>query len=221
TVTKAAAEALVRAAHRRAAALVRRRGLKVIGPVHPADPENPWCCDLVMERRGEDTVGHDVPPDGGWMFAVHPGPGCETAEFGLCLYPATIRVGRRTLRTGCAGWGYAGFCKTQYASLHGEAHFLKCHRAIIDLLLIWKKLGAAVTIKDEGAYWPGRDEAKLLAEVGQMNQLVAAVGGAMKDAADEGGPSVQAPFFSTGSLNCWRRRASTGTRPASARQSRR
>lgn len=197
-VSKARTEALVRAVHRRAAALLRRRGLAVVGPVHPADPENPWNCGLVMEHRGEDVIGHDVPPECGWIFAVHPGRGCETAEFGLCFHPATIKVGRRTLRTGCAGWGYSGFCKTQYASLHGEAHFLKCHRAVIDLLLLWEKLGAKVTIKDEGDYWPGRNEAKLLAEVGQMNQLVAAFDGALKDAADDGGPRVESPIFQHG-----------------------
>lgn len=53
--TTASAESLVRTAPRRAAALVRRRGLKEIGPVHPADPENLWCCGSVWERRGEDA----------------------------------------------------------------------------------------------------------------------------------------------------------------------
>jgi hypothetical protein len=198
TLTAAGAEALVRTAHRRAAALVRRRGLQGIAPVRPTDPENPWCCQFVMEKRGDETRGHDVPPACGWMFSVHPGPGCESAEFGLCCYPATIRVGRRTLPTGCGGWGYAGFCKTQYASLHGGEHFLKCHRAVIDLLLIWQQLGATVTIKDEGHYWPGRNKANLLAQVGQMNGLVAALGGALKDAADDGGPPVQSPIFQHG-----------------------
>lgn len=151
-----------------------------------------------METSGDETVGYDVPPECGWMYRVHPGEGCDTAEFGLCLYPATIRSGKRRLRTHCAGWGYAGFCKTQYASLHGVGNFLRCHKAVIDLLPIWTRLGATVTIKDEGAYWPGRNEPKLLAEVGEMNQLVAALGGAFKDVADEGGPLVEAPIFQHG-----------------------
>ena len=79
TVTAATAESLVRTAHRRAAALVRRRGLKEIGPMHPADPDNPWNCGLLIEQRGEDSFGHDVPPECGWMSAVHPGPGCKSA----------------------------------------------------------------------------------------------------------------------------------------------
>lgn len=197
-VTTAAAAALVRTAHRRAAALVRRRGLAGIGSVRPADPANPWCCAIVSERRGANTFFYEVPPECGWMFAVHPGRGCEAARLGLFRYPATIRAGGRKWRTGCAGWGYSCFAKTQYASLHGEAHFLQCHRAVIDLLLIWKRLGATVTINDEGDYWPGRDEAKLLAEVRQMNQLVAAFSGALKDAADDGGPPVESPIFQHG-----------------------
>lgn len=195
TVTPAATEALVRTAHRRAAALVRRRRLAGIGPVRPADPSDHWCHALVMEPRGESTICHEVPPKRGWMFTVSPGRDCEAARFGLCRYPATIRAGDRTVRTRCAGWGYDGFSKAQYASLHGEAHFLHCHRAIIDLLLIWERLGATVTINDEGDYWPRRNEAKLLAEVRQMNRIVAAFSGALKDAADDGGPPVESPIF--------------------------
>lgn len=192
---RVAAEALIRTAHRRSAALVRRRNLLDISPVEPADPENPWHMGFVTEKRGEDFVGYDVPPACGWLFRVELGAGCESALFGLCQHPATIQTGRRTLATGCAGWGYASFCKTQYASRHGPDNFLKCHRAVIDLLLIWERLGAQVTIKDEGGYWPGRHEARLLGEVGQMNQLVAALAGALKDAADDGGPPVQSPIF--------------------------
>ncbi|MBP6507843.1 MAG: hypothetical protein KA257_09795 [Opitutaceae bacterium] len=84
-----------------------------------------------------------------------------------------------------------GFCKTQYASLHGPEHFLKCHRAVIDLLQIWTRLGAKLTIKDEGGYWPDRDEQKLLEEVGSMNRMVAAMGGALKDAE----VAVESPVF--------------------------
>ena len=197
-VTKAGAEGLVRKAHQAASRLVKEHRLSDISPVQIADPENPWNCQLVLEKRGDETLGHDVKPAGGWMFSVHPGPGCESAEFGLCRYPETIRVGRRTLPTGCGGWGYASFCKTQYASLHSEENFLKCHRAVIDLLLIWGKLGVKIKITDEGGYWPRRNEKKLLAEVAQLNQLVAAFGGALKDAADEGGPPVESPIFQHG-----------------------
>lgn len=197
-VAPAAAEKLVHLAHRRAASLTKRRHLLEIEPVRPVDPDDPWCCGFVLEQRGDDTFGHDVKPDSGWMYRVHPGEGCESAEFGLCRYPATIRSDGRRLRTNCAGWGYAGFCKTQYASLHGAENFLRCHKAVIDLLLIWQRLDATVTIKDEGSYWPDRNEQRLLAEVGAMNQLVAALGGALKDAGEEGDTTVESPIFQHG-----------------------
>lgn len=197
-VTVPAAERLVRAVHRRAATLVHQRGLAKITPVRAADSDNPFSCQFVLEKRGEDTCGHEVKPECGWMFSVLPGPGCESAEFGLCRYPATIKVGRRTLRTGCAGWSYASFCKTQYASLHGGENFLRCHRAVIDLVLLWKKSGATVKITDEGDYWPGRNETALRKNLDHMNRLVAAFAGALKDSADESGPSVEAPIFQHG-----------------------
>lgn len=193
-----AAEQLVRKVHRRAAALVRQRGLAKITRVRAADPDNPFSCQFVLEKRGGETCGHDVRPDCGWMFSVLPGPGCESAEFGLCRYPATIKVGRRILRTKCAGWGYAGFCKTQYASLHGAENFLNCHQAVIELALLWEETGATVRITDEGDYWPGRNEAALRQNLDRLNRLVAAFAGALKDAADEGGLSVESPIFQHG-----------------------
>jgi hypothetical protein len=195
TATAEAAAALVRTAHRRASALVRRRHLANISPVRRADPKDHWCHALVKEPRGESSEWHEVPPQCGWMFEVDPGRDCEEGRFGLFRYPATIWTRGRKVRTGCTGWCYDSFSKTQYASLHGEAHFLRCHRAIIDLLLIWERLGATVTINDEGDYWPGRNEAALLSEVRGMNCLVAALSGAIKDAADENGPPVEAPIF--------------------------
>lgn len=195
SVGKAAAEHLVRAVHRRSAALVRRRELAEITPVQEADLDSFRNCQFVSEERDGTTFGHDVPADCGWVFSVWPGPDCESARFGLCHYPATIKVGRRTLRTGCGGWGYASFCKTQYASLHGAEHFLKCHLAVIDLVLLWQKAGATVKINDEGDYWPGRNKAKLRAECEKMNRLMAAFAGALKDAGDEGGPAVESPIF--------------------------
>lgn len=187
--------ALVRAAHRRAAALVRRRGLARITPLRAADPASPWCLAFAKERRPNGDIFHDVAPLRGWIFEVLPGCDCEPLTFALCRYPASIVVRGRRGRTGCRGWRYAGHSKTQYASRHGEAHFLGCHRAVIDLLCSWQRLGLEVEISDEGHYWPHRDVNRLLAEVRQMNALVAAVAGAVKDATTEGSTPVSAPIF--------------------------
>lgn len=189
------AHALVCTAHARAKAFVRRRGLAGITPVRPADPDSPWCLAFAKERRPNGDIFHDVAPLRGWIFEVEPGRDCEPLSFGLCRYPATLHVQNRRVRTGCRGWTFAGHCKTQYASLHGEAHFLRCHRAVIDLLRSWERLGLEVEISDEGNYWPNRDKDGLLAEVRQMNAAVAALAGAVKDATDGAGAPVQAPIF--------------------------
>lgn len=189
------AHALVCTAHARAKAFVRRRGLAGITPMRPADPDAPWCLAFAKERRSNGDIFHDVAPLRGWIFDVLPGRDCEPLSFGLCRYPATLHVQNRRVRTGCRGWTFAGHCKTQYASLHGEAHFLRCHRAVIDLLLNWQRLGLEVEISDEGNYWPNRDGSSLLVEVRQMNAAVAALAGAVKDATDDASVPVQAPIF--------------------------
>jgi hypothetical protein len=48
---------------------------------------------------------------------------------------------------------------------------------------------------DEGGYWPGRKTETLRANLNQMNGLIAALGGAFKDAADEGVPGIESPIF--------------------------
>jgi hypothetical protein len=189
------ARALVRTAHRRAAALLKRRVLGRITPVVSTAAQTPWSGEWVREKRGGETALHSLSPSGGWFFAVQPDEACEPAEFGLCRYPATWRIGGRVRRTGCRGWSFRGSCKTQYASTHGAEHFLQCHRAVIDLALIWQRLGCAVTLTDEGGYWPERNKAKLQAAVGQMNRLVAGLAGALKDAAGDHPAGVQSPIF--------------------------
>lgn len=189
------AEALVRTAHRRAAALVRRRGLAEIGAVDDVRALDFLARGTVFEKDGDDTYCHDVPVQCGWAFPVWPGQGCETVWLGLGYYPSHIRVGGRRLRTGCGGWTWSSFCKTQYAHLHGPEHFLRCHRAVIDLVLIWQRLGCPVRINDEGDYWPTRDEARVLKEVGFLECAIAGLAGAAKDAADARGGEIQAPIF--------------------------
>ena len=118
-----------------------------------------------------------------FAFRVHPAPGCESAEFGLARYP------RR------AGWSWRAFCKTQYASApqHGGlSNFLRCHISLIKLLDHALELGLAVKVSDEGSYWNQRDTRALAGEIGQWNELVAGLGGAMKDAL---GAGVTSPIF--------------------------
>ncbi len=150
---------------------------------HPDDPET--------------RVGVQIAPEAGWIFPVELGEGSEPLWLGLCRYPATVEVSGRARATRLGrGWQFARFCKTQYASLHGWENFARCHVAAIDLLGVARGLGLRVKISDEGDYWPRRDLAKLRRRLDQMNGMVAALAGALKDETDAASsPPVQAPIF--------------------------
>ena len=192
---QAGARELVMEARRRTVRLLKRRGFGTVSPIEPAEPDNPWLIQSVLRRRGHDTMGYAVPPQEGWTFSIHPGPDCESVTLGLCRYPAWITHQGRRMKTPHPGWNLQSFCKTQYASLHGWDEFYRCHRLVIDALLIWQRLGVEVPITDEADYWPGRNETALRANLNQMNRIVAGLGGALKDAVDEGGPTIQSPIF--------------------------
>lgn len=100
-------------------------------------------------------------------FEIRPGPGCESANFGMCRYPATIDFScgkgrRKKLATGFGDvWSWSSFCKTQYASdprFGGLANFLRCHISLVTLLdRIRERLGLHVYCHDEGGYGPRND----------------------------------------------------------------
>jgi hypothetical protein len=101
----------------------------------PQDGE-PFCDgEQAVKLPGDEWVF--VPPQRGAAIRVDPGPGCESATFGLARYPAKVRVGKRMIATGLAGWSWQAFCKTQYASdpRHGGLeNFLRCHLGVVALL---------------------------------------------------------------------------------------
>lgn len=198
TMPDPAARAFVAAAHLAATRLVQRRQLAGIGPAVPAEEMPMVARWLIIKLDAHTSMGVEIPPLAGWCFAVSPGRGCEPAIFGLCRYPATVTdAGGRVRRTKLArGWSFASACKTQYAALHGWPHFLKCHRAVIDLAQLWIPGGVDVVIEDEGDYWPGRNVGALRAKLATYNGIVAGLAGALKDATeDSGGPPVQSPIF--------------------------
>lgn len=125
--------------------------------------------------------------------STSPGDGCEDANFGLALYPATIEVkvdssNTKKIRTGLGGWSWSSFCKTEYASnpdCGGLENFLRCHLAVVKLLDHASELGILKEVSDEGDYWAKRDIKLLAEEVGQWNTLIAGFAGRMKDAFGE------------------------------------
>lgn len=133
-----------------------------------------------LRRRGE---WHEAHPRLAYAFVVWPGPGCESAELGLARYPRQ------------AGWSWEAFCKTQYASspAHGgTANFLRCHLGLVALLDRAVELGVTAEVNDEGNYYQGRDAEALAREVGQWNEMLAGLGGVLKDNVPG---TVAAPIF--------------------------
>src|SRR5215213_7988419 len=136
--------------------------------------------------------GIEVRPVEGFLFSVHMGEDCEGLALGLCRFPETVRHQGTNVPTKLGGgWRFAGFSKTQYASLHGWEHFLRCHRAVVESLAEWRALGVRVNISDEGEYWPRRSVRTLRRNLNEMNGLVAACAGALKD----GDAQIQSPIF--------------------------
>lgn len=148
--------------------------------IESAGPDDPrrWLFTQAARwiwRKGE---GFRVAPRRLFAFSTSPGPGCEEANFGLALYPATVDVAGRRRRTGLGGWSWASFCKTQYAAgpdVGGVDNFLKCHLSVIELLDAAKAIGFAVEVVDEGDYWEQRDPVALAGQVG--GQVPAAASG--------------------------------------------
>ena len=124
---------------------------------------------------------------------------------------------KRKIKTRLSGWRYSSFCKTQYSSSPSEGgipNFIRCHLCVIHLL---DRIGALPTMKveidDEGKYgrsyytddpWAAErvytwhdgqyDVKALVEEVGEWNEMIAAMAGAFKDAAQAEGLSVESPI---------------------------
>jgi hypothetical protein len=183
--------------------LVELRGDACDFEHQPQDSPHRWL--LVQAGRSVEhgRYSYNIPPRHLIAFETHPGGGCEPANFGLCLYPATIAVvdgdvlphRQRRLRTGLSGWSWRSFCKTQYASnpdCGGVENFLRCHLLVIRLLEEARNLGILQSVSDEGEYWEKRDIKALAQEVGEWNQQIAALAGKLKDLM---GPALQAPVL--------------------------
>lgn len=142
----------------------------------------------------------EITPFGGWLFVVNIGEDCEPLHLGLCRYPEGTLVRWRwdKVQTGWGQkWRLEGFSKTQYASLHGWEHFRRCHTAVVDLLVALRPLGFRVQIFDEGEYWPRHSLTKLRRNIDEMNGVVAAAAGALKDMdeAINGRSAMESPVF--------------------------
>lgn len=116
-------------------------------------------------------------------FAVGPGAGCEPAAFALVRLAPPAGVSR---------WFWHYCCKTQYASVVSEDHFLRCHASLVGLLERAAQTGIECQVRDETGFFESRDPALLLTRVHDMNRVVARFAGAFSDAfKSTGGESSQ------------------------------
>lgn len=175
--------------------LVERRGGEADFENCPRDDPHRWLLiqsgAYVSEEAPDGQYSYRVAPSHVIAFSTQPGPGSEQANFGLCRNPGTITVpdwricGRsRRLRTGCSGWQWGSFCKTQYASdpeCGGVENFLRCHLSVVALLDAAREVGFETTVSDEGEYWERRDPEALARAIGEWNEMVAAFVGGLKD----------------------------------------
>ena len=140
--------------------------------------------------RRPQLGSYSVTPRRVIAFTAWPGDGCEQSNIGLCEYPDWIIEGRHGKQiTHLTGWSWSSFCKTQYASnpqYGGVKNFLRSHLTVIALLDQAKALGCLNDVNDEGGFWAQRDVEKLVREVGDMNEVIAAFGGSLKDILGDG-----------------------------------
>lgn len=197
--TRSAARAERAVQEVRAAALrfARTQDLGAVTPVFPLAEAVMFGTQYLVIQEPDYSRGIAIEPLDGWCFSVAVGRDCEPAAFGLGRYPTFVMDGKRRRRTGFGGgWMFRAACKTQYASIHGREHLEHCHRAVLDLALLWQDVGATVEIADEGEYYPARDPEELFRRTDLLNRVTAGLAGALKDDAEErGAPPIQSPIF--------------------------
>ena len=156
------------------------------------DPHR-WLKIQAGQYLSDGPYSYSVAPQHIIAFTTVPGEGSEPANFGFCSYPYSTVVpecGRRR-RTHLKGWLWRSFCKTQYASdpeCGGVPNFLRSHLCVVKLLDFAKKTGwIDVEVSDEGGYWEDRNVEKLAKQVGEWNEMMAALVGQLSDAAQAQG----------------------------------
>lgn len=161
------------------------------------DDPNRWLLIQAGQYVVRDGRHYRITPTQVIAFSTLPGDGSEEANFGLAVYPKTIEVDGKKLRTNLGNWSWSSFCKTQYASnpeCGGVENFLRCHLAVVKLLDAAAEIGILKEVSDEGDYWGKRDIKALAAEVGDWNTMIAGWAGRLKDSFGDGVISEIAKF---------------------------
>jgi hypothetical protein len=127
-------------------------------------------------------------------FVIAPGKECEPAIFGF-LPPGSRARYPDFDDDMCPGdWFWSGACKTQYASIISNEHFVACHVGLVRVLDHARTLGIDVSVEDETGYWDHRSTDKLIAAVVDMNRIIARFAGALSDRMGDA-HRIEAPIF--------------------------
>ena len=161
------------------------------------DDPNRWLLVQAGQSVVRDGRHYRITPTHVIAFSTLPGDGSEEANFGLAVYPKTIEIDGKRVRTNLGNWSWSSFCKTQYASnpqVGGVENFLRSHLAVVKLLDAAADIGILKEVSDEGDYWQKRDIKALAAEVGDWNTMIAGWAGRLKDSFGEGVASEIAKY---------------------------
>ena len=104
--------------------------------------------------------------------------------------------------------------ETPATAVADRVRLLHCHTTLVALLEEAIRLGFDVTVRDETHYWETRDTNVLLAEVREMNRVVAQFAGALHDAVGgraDGGGDLRPPRVRAVGVGA--RQAPVGRRP--------
>jgi hypothetical protein len=166
-------------------AQLRERAVKIgfaeVGKLMAVGPDFPGAWHTPPDAK---TAADVLAPLEGWLFYADPGEDSESVQMGLCRYKNV------------SGWRLQGFCKTQYAAKHGWEHFLKCHRGVVELLWAAEDLKLRVHVHDEGELFETGSHARLRRKLEKYDRCLAAFGGALKDAGESAGVTVQSAIHS-------------------------
>ncbi|MBK8268086.1 MAG: hypothetical protein IPK83_07170 [Planctomycetes bacterium] len=139
-----------------------------------------------------DLTGMDrfvgVPSENVVCFGIN-NNGTETALIGLASHPAIHRFRDKTgeveIETSLGdSYTWQKCCKTQYAGSPrhgGESNFLRVHKGLVALMDAARDLGIEVVVRDDGEYWESRDTQRLLANLREWNEKVAAITGMLTE----------------------------------------
>ena len=96
-------------------------------------------------------------------------------QIALGIYPATISILGKTVRTEIRGWCWRSFCQTLSASedeFGGVENYVRCHLTVTKLLDYASEIGVLRDVFDETGFWIDRNLEALGESPAKWNEQV-------------------------------------------------